>query len=99
MCGDFVPSCSEYNTFVKVSHSDRDEETINTLVNAFLFEISSTLGLDYSRSRFPEQWDDYDDDKESRLNEMQGDSGIQIRPILHGAGIRDLLGLYMEAAT
>lgn len=95
----WCPPCSAFDTFIRVNHSKRNDSVIGGLVEAFLYELDSTLGLSFRRSRYVESGDDWDEESDRAISELVPGGKVRLRPVLHGLGVSDLLALFNEAAT
>lgn len=93
----YNPPCSDQDTFVQVIHPDGDQAAISAIVDAYLYELHSSLGLQYQRSRYVEV-EDWETFREEALNEASNNEP-RLRPLLVGPGLGELLELFNEASS
>jgi hypothetical protein len=92
---DYAPPVSGDDLFIEITSKDEIEnESINEIVQAFIFECSSSLDLNlhlFPRATNVQLWDDRDDEDDENNSDP---NGYKLRPLLQGKGMADLLYLY-----
>jgi hypothetical protein len=95
----WCPPCVESDAFVEVAHAGGKYATASALVDSYLYEIHSSLGLQFRRDRYVEAVDDWDEETKDALKAVDSERGGRLRPLLFGPGIQDLMILFNEAAS
>lgn len=94
----YTPPIDYDDMFIKI-HSEKeiDNNIINDLVQAYIFEIKSTLGIEVHPSPRPYYSPDdaYDMWEEKGMNSAPS----RLRPLLQGKGISELLKLYNSSVS
>jgi hypothetical protein len=83
-----VPPVDEYDTFIEISaENSLDKSLIESLVEAYLFELKSTLGINIRLSARV-TYDSLYEEPEYKTDTTR------LRPLLRGKGVHELLKLY-----
>ncbi len=67
------------------------QATIDHAINAYLFELSTSLGLDFSKSPRPAEFESNDEALFEKI------AKTNLRPLIHDTALKDLLELYNRA--
>lgn len=89
MYSKYVPPVVFDDVFIEVSSEDKlDEEVLESLVEAYLFEIKSTLGIEVHPSPriFSDPWEEEEFELKAKPS--------RLRPLLLGKGVPELIKLY-----
>ncbi|HEC65061.1 MAG TPA: hypothetical protein ENI23_07200 [bacterium] len=97
-CEDYCPSLSDNDLFVKVDHpSNTSPQLISDIIDSYLFELSASFFLDFTRTRYPEAfygWEDLD------FTPIVDDKGkIRIRTPNISNGLPELYRIYLRGVT
>jgi hypothetical protein len=95
----WCPPCEQSDAFVEVAHPGGEYATASALVESYLYEIHSSLGLQFKRARYLEPLDDWDEKTKNALEAAGAAQGGRLRPLLFGPGIHDLMVLFNEASS
>ncbi|MGD0077830.1 MAG: hypothetical protein ABSB91_04280 [Sedimentisphaerales bacterium] len=94
---DYCPSLSENELFVKVDHPpNTSPQIISDIIDSYLFELSASFLLDFTRTRYPifDGW--YD----SEFTPIVDDKGkIRIRTLNFSDGLPELYRTYLKGVT
>ena len=95
---DYRPSLTEDDFFVKVNHPpNTSHQLISDIIDSYLFELSASLFLDFTRTSFPEAfygWDDLD------LTPIVDDKGeMRIRTLDASNGLPELYRIYLKGVS
>ncbi|KQL21233.1 hypothetical protein [Cytobacillus solani] len=87
----YTPPVDYNDMFIEIrAESDLNHDIINSLVQAYMFEIRSTLKVEIHISPRP-YYDPWEDDE----NEIDiSSTPLKLRPLLRGKGISELIDLY-----
>ncbi|WP_129727950.1 hypothetical protein [Ectobacillus funiculus] len=94
MYSKYVPPVDFDDIFIEISCEDKlDEEVLESLVEAYLFELKSTIGIEVHPSPrvFYDPWEEEDVQLEAALS--------RLRPLLRGKGVPELLKLYNSSLS
>jgi hypothetical protein len=97
-CEDYCPSLSDSDLFVKVDHpSNTSPQIISDIIDSYLFELSTSFFLDFTRTRYPEAfygWEDLD------FTPIVDDKGkVRIRTPNISNGLPELYRIYLKGVT
>ncbi|MCP3030238.1 hypothetical protein LF817_02660 [Halobacillus sp. A1] len=86
---DHVPPIDDYDNFIEIRAEDSVDESIaESLIEAYLFELKSTLGISIHLSARLMSGDSHYDELDCN------DDTTRLRPLLRGKGVEELLKLY-----
>ncbi|TVX93061.1 hypothetical protein [Paenibacillus agilis] len=88
----YFPPLLESDLFIEITSSETiEEESIDAIVQAFIFELGTSLGLNlYTPNRQNFIGEDIEEDEFN-------DDPIRLRPLLQGKGLSDVINIYNSA--
>ena len=97
-CEDYCPSLSVDDLFVKVDHpTNTSPQLISDIIDSYLFELSTSFFLDFTRTRFPEAFSGWEDLDFTPIVEDEGK--IRIRTLNFSSGLPELYRIYLKGVT
>ncbi|MCV6622200.1 MAG: hypothetical protein OIF51_10675 [Cellvibrionaceae bacterium] len=89
----YFPPVTPDDIFIEIEYSDKqiDLELARNIYKSFIFELSASIGLDFSISPRPEIIDDDEDDH------AEDEFPDKVRPLIIGKGLSEPLDLYNKA--
>lgn len=92
MYSKYFPPIDEYDTFIRIECDENIvEEDLFRIFNAYFFEIKSTFGIEIQVDPWNYEYVEWDEEDEAAKE------GVVLRPLLHGAGINELIEIYKSA--
>ena len=96
--GDYCPSLSENDLFVKVNHPpNTSPQLISGIIDSYLFELSASFFLDFTRTRYPEAFDGWEDFDFTPIVDNEGKA--RIRTLNFSDGLPELYRIYLKGVT
>lgn len=90
---DYLPPMLYDELFIEISSKDKiDENIIDHIAHAYIFEINASLNIDLHESPRPELNDFYGDEEEDLNN------SYKLRPLILNDGTKELLKLFNSAS-
>ena len=97
-CGDFCYSLSDSDLFVKVDHpSNTPPQLISDIIDSYLFELSASFFLDFTRTRFPEEFYGWEDLDFTPFVDGEGEARIRTPDISNG--LPELYRIYLKGVA
>lgn len=96
--GDYRPSLEETDLFVKVDHPpNTSPQLISGIIDSYLFELSTSLFLDFTRTRYPEFSDDWEGLEFTPIVDDEGK--VRIRTLNFSDGLPELYRIYLKGVA
>lgn len=93
----WCPPCSSQDRFIEILYDIDDQNAVQSLVDSYLFELDTSLGVRFARDRYEEPASpDWVEQWEAQVEKLR--ASMRLRPLLHGSGMKELLRLFNSAS-